>query len=103
MNPPTFARWCFSRAYYDIVRIVPSDRGTYAEGASSIGNHMAIKQSRLLFSTAMLLVVSCPGSSQSQSAAPSSAADLVKAVIRTELNHPEATQIRWKYLLDNEV
>jgi len=94
---------CFSRAYYTIVPIVPSDRGTYAEGASSIGDHMATQQSRLLFSTAMLLVVSFPGSAQSQSAAPSSAADLVKAVIRTELNPPDATQIRWKYLLDKEV
>src|SRR5260370_14121263 len=64
---------------------------------------MAIQQSLLMFSTAMLLVVSWPGSAQSQSAAPSSAADLVKAVIRTELNPPDATQIRWKYLLDKEV
>src|SRR5260370_16514984 len=64
---------------------------------------MAIQQSRLLFSTAMLLVVSWPRPAQSQSAAPSSAADLVKAVIRTEVNRSDATEIRWKYLLEKEV
>ena len=64
---------------------------------------MTIAQSRMLFSSAMLLVVSCTSSAQSQSEAQLPAADLVKAVIRTELNAPVATEIRWKYLLDKEV
>jgi len=73
------------------------------EMLSSTGDSMTITQSRRLFSSAVLLVVSCTRSAQSQSEAELSAADLVKAVIRTELNAPVASEIRWKYLLDKEV
>jgi hypothetical protein len=70
---------------------------------SSTGDRMTITQSRRLFSSAVVLVVSCTSSAQSQSEAQVPAADLVKTVIRTELNAPVATEIRWKYLLDKEV
>lgn len=70
---------------------------------SSDGAYVTITQSRMMFPGAILLLVACTGSGESQSAGQLSPADLVKAVIRTELNTPYATEVRWKYLLDKEV
>ena len=64
---------------------------------------MTIKQSRMMFAGVILLVLSGAGSAESQFKAQLSPADLVKAVIRSELNTSNVTEMRWKYLLDKEV
>ena len=64
---------------------------------------MTIKQSRMMFAGVILLVLSGAASAESQFKAQLSPADLVKAVIRSELNTSDVTAIRWKYLLDKEV
>jgi len=51
----------------------------------------------------ILLVASASGAADQQSKTQSSPADLVKAVIRNELNPTNPTEIRWKYLLNKEV
>ena len=64
---------------------------------------MTITQSRIMFVGVMLLLVSRIATGQSQSNTQLSPADLVKAVIRSELNTSDVTEIRWKYLLVKEV
>ncbi len=64
---------------------------------------MSITQSRMMFVGVILLLVSRTASAQSPSTAHLSPADLVKAVIRSELNTSDVTEIRWKYLLVKEV
>lgn len=64
---------------------------------------MTITQSRMMFAGVILLLVSRIASAESQSEARSSPVDLVKAVIRSELNISDLTEIRWKYLLVKEV
>ncbi len=64
---------------------------------------MSITQSRMMFAGMILLVISRIASAESQSEAQRSPADLVKAVIRSELNASDVTEIRWKYLLVKEV
>jgi hypothetical protein len=51
----------------------------------------------------ILLVASASGAADQQSKTQSSTADLVKAVIRNELNPTNRVEIRWKYLLNKEV
>jgi len=51
----------------------------------------------------ILLVASAFGAADQQSKTPSSPGDLVKAVIRNELNPTNRVEIRWKYLLNKEV
>jgi hypothetical protein len=63
---------------------------------------VTITQSRIMFVGVIVLLVSRIASAQSQSNAQLSPADLVKAVIRTELNTSDVTEIRWKYLLVKE-
>ena len=58
-------------------------------------------QSRAEFAAVILALVSSTALAQSN--AQLSPADLVKAVIHSELNTPEVTEIRWKYLLVKEV
>jgi hypothetical protein len=58
-------------------------------------------QSRLNFAAMILVLVSPMALAQTN--AQLSPAELVKAVIQSELNTPEATEIRWKYLLVKEV
>src|SRR6266567_9358110 len=57
----------------------------------------------MMFVGVILLLVSRTASAQSPSTAHLSPADLVKAVIRSELNTSDVTEIRWKYLLVKEV
>src|SRR5438105_14807034 len=57
----------------------------------------------MMFAGVILLLLSSMASAQSQSEARISPANLVKAVIRSELNTSDVTAIRWKYLLDKEV
>ena len=64
---------------------------------------MTIIQSRVMFAGVILLLVSRIASAESQSEAQPSPVDLVKAVIRSELNISDLTEIRWKYLLVKEV
>ena len=64
---------------------------------------MTITQSRVMFAGVILLLVSRIASAESQSEAQPSPVDLVKAVIRSELNISDLTEIRWKYLLVKEV
>ena len=64
---------------------------------------MTITQSRMMFAGVIVLLFSRIASAQSQSNAQLSPADLVKAVIRSELNTSDVTEIRWKYLLVKEV
>jgi len=56
-----------------------------------------------MFVGVILLLVSRIASAESQSEAQFSPVDLVKAVIRSELNISDLTEIRWKYLLVKEV
>jgi hypothetical protein len=58
-------------------------------------------QSRIILAGAILLLISSMASAASRSDAQVSPADLVKAVIRTELSTSD--DIRWKYVLDKEV
>jgi hypothetical protein len=51
----------------------------------------------------ILLVASASGAADEQSKPPSLPGDLVKAVIRNELNPTNRVEIRWKYLLNKEV
>ena len=64
---------------------------------------MTMTASRLMIFSGILVLVSCIAAAQSQSNLLLSPADLVKAVIRTELNPSDATEVRWKYLLLKEV
>jgi len=64
---------------------------------------VTITQSRVMFAGVILLLVSRIASAESQSEAQPSPVDLVKAVIRSELNISDLTEIRWKYLLVKEV
>jgi hypothetical protein len=59
--------------------------------------------SRFIFAAVILLLVSRFATAQAQSNAQLSPADLVKAVIRGELNPSDVTEVRWKYLLVKEV
>jgi hypothetical protein len=64
---------------------------------------VTITQSRMMFGLVILLLVSLTATAQSQSNVQLSPADLVKAVIRSELNTSDVVEIRWKYLLVKEV
>jgi hypothetical protein len=56
-----------------------------------------------MFAAVILLLVSRFAIAQAQSNAQLSPTDLVKAVIRNELNPSDVTEVRWKYLLVKEV
>jgi hypothetical protein len=58
---------------------------------------------RFLFGAVILLLVSGFATAQAQPSTALSPADLVKSVIRNELNPPHFTEVRWKYLLVKEV
>ena len=60
-------------------------------------------QSRFMFATVTLLLVSRFATAQSRSSAQLSPPDLVKAVIHSELNPSDVIEIHWKYLLVKEV
>ena len=64
---------------------------------------MTSTQSRMMLSSTILLLISSIASAQSRADAQISPVNLVKAVIRTELNTSGASDIRWKYRLDKEV
>ena len=66
---------------------------------------MTITQSRMMFGgVILLLLVLCIASAESQSEPQLAPADLVRAVIRSELNSSDVTEIiRWKYRLVKEV
>lgn len=64
---------------------------------------MTMMRSRFMLGAVILLLVSRFATAQSQSNAPLTPADLVKAVIRSELNPSDITEARWKYLLVKEV
>ena len=64
---------------------------------------MTITQSQIMLAGLILLLFSPIASAESQSEAQLSPGDLVRAVIRSELNTSEATEMRWKYLLNKEV
>lgn len=59
--------------------------------------------SRFMFAAVSLLLVSNFPTAQAQIHAALSPADLVKAVIQSELNASNATEVRWKYLLVKDV
>jgi hypothetical protein len=58
---------------------------------------------RMMFAGVILFVVSGIASAESQSEAQLSPADLVKAVIRSELSTSDVSEVRWKYLVDKDV
>ena len=64
---------------------------------------MTITQSQMMLAGVILLLLSPIALAESQSEAQLSPGDLVRAVISSELNTSEATEIRWKYLLNKEV
>lgn len=55
---------------------------------------------RTMFAVVILVVLSAFGSAESQQLSPT---DLVKAVIRSEVQPQDASEIRWKYLLNKAV
>jgi len=52
---------------------------------------------------AISLVLVCASAAAQQQKRQLAPADLVKAVIHNELNNPEGSQAKWKYILDKEV
>jgi hypothetical protein len=66
------------------------------------GDHVTITQSRTMLAGVILLLLLCVALAESQSGPQLSPADLVKAVIHTELNTSDGTAVRWKYLLNKE-
>jgi hypothetical protein len=60
-------------------------------------------QSRFMFATVILVLVFRFAIAQAQSNAQISPADLVKAVIRSELSPSDGSEVRWKYLQVKEV
>ena len=64
---------------------------------------MTIMRSRLMLVTVILLLLSPFAAAQSQSNLQLPPADLVKAVIHSELNPSGMTEVHWKYLLLKEV
>jgi len=64
---------------------------------------MTVRQSRTIFASLLLALLSGIGFSQSEFIAHISAADLVKAVIRNEVNATNASESRWKYLVEKEM
>ena len=64
---------------------------------------MTITQSRMMFAGVMLLLVPRMALAQSRAEAWLFPADLVKTVIRNELNTSDVREMRWKYLLVKEV
>jgi hypothetical protein len=66
-------------------------------------DHVTISQSRTVLAASAFLLLSSVPSTQSQTTPQISPADLVKAVIGTELNTSQATEIRWKYRLDEQM
>ena len=59
-------------------------------------------RSRFMFAPVILLLVSWIATAQAQSGVKVSSADLVKAVIRSDLSL-DVTEVHWKYLLLQEV
>ena len=59
--------------------------------------------SRFMFAAVILLLVSRFATAQARSNTQLSPADLVKAVIRSELNPSDVAEVRWRYLLVKEV
>lgn len=57
-------------------------------------------QSRMMFAAVLFVLLSRTGSAQSETRL--SPAELVKAVISSELNTSDVNEIRWKYLLNKE-
>ena len=64
---------------------------------------MTVTQSRMTLAGVIVIVVSTLGSAESQVKAQLPPSDLVKAVIRREVQPPDVSEIRWKYLSDKEV
>src|SRR5215472_17586250 len=64
---------------------------------------MPMIQSRILFRSFVLLLLSRIGLGDSQTAGHTSPTDLIKAVIRNELNNPHTTDTRWSYRSEREV
>src|SRR5262245_49369819 len=92
----------------DAARTDPNTRttkdGHYYKKCTNSGERMT--ETRTMFADVILVVLvvlSAFGSAESQIKAQLSPADLVKAVIRSELQPPDVSEIRWKYRLDKEV
>jgi hypothetical protein len=60
-------------------------------------------RSRFMFATVILLLLSRLPTAQLRTGAQLSAADLVKAVIRNELNPSDVAEVHWKYMLVKEL
>jgi len=64
---------------------------------------VTVTQSRMMIFGGILLLVSRVAAAQSQSTLRLSPSDLIKAVIRSEINPSDPTEVHWKYLLVKEV
>jgi hypothetical protein len=64
---------------------------------------VTVMRLRFTLAAVTLLLLSCLAAAQAQPAVQLSPSDLVKAVIRRELNPSDVTEVRWKYLLVKEV
>ena len=56
-----------------------------------------------MFAGVIVVVLSALGSADSEIKAQPSPADLIRAVIRAELQHSDLSEIRWQYLLNKQV
>jgi hypothetical protein len=91
----------FTIALYSVVLIVSEASGHYCEKCTSSGDLVTV--TRTMFASVIFVVLSGLGSAESQIKAQLAPADLVKAVIRGELQPADAYEIRWKYLLNKEI
>jgi hypothetical protein len=67
------------------------------------GDHVTARRLRTIFASGTLILLSGIAFCQSEFRAQLSPADLVKAVIRSEVSPTDASDSRWKYLLEKEV
>ncbi len=77
--------------------------GPCCEECKRGAEHVTVTPSRTMFAGVVLAVLSGMGSAESPLKAQLSPADLVKAVLRSELNSSDVTETRWKYVLKKEV
>jgi hypothetical protein len=85
--------------FYTLVLIVPAGRGAYSDG----GMKITVAQSAGMVLGIAVAMACFSGAADQQAQTLSSSGDLVKAVIRNELNSTDSGPIRWRYLLNKDV
>lgn len=93
-------RWRHATCF---VANVQNSANPICNDVAKCGGHMTSTQSRMMFAGIILFFISLIASAQTQSEAQFSPANLVQAVVRTELNNSDVTDVRWKYTLDKQL